>query len=64
MPTIADKLKEIGYATHAVGKWHLGFYKYECTPTYRGFDTYYGMQGSKRYFFLFYVNLELSKFLK
>ena len=32
--TIAQKLKECGYKTHVVGKWHSGFYKKECTPTY------------------------------
>ena len=40
--TIADMLKDAGYATACVGKWHLGHRK-PFLPTSQGFDSYYGI---------------------
>ena len=42
---IGRKLKDAGYITHAIGKWHQGFYKPSVTPHGRGFDTFYGFLG-------------------
>ena len=40
--TIAEKLKDLGYQTSMVGKWHLGVGKdHEYLPTKHGFDSYY-----------------------
>jgi arylsulfatase len=40
--TIAEMLKEQGYATACVGKWHLGWQK-EFLPLQHGFDEYIGL---------------------
>eukprot|EP00416_Gambierdiscus_australes_P018337 CAMPEP_0171081824 /NCGR_PEP_ID=MMETSP0766_2-20121228/16740_1 /TAXON_ID=439317 /ORGANISM="Gambierdiscus australes, Strain CAWD 149" /LENGTH=428 /DNA_ID=CAMNT_0011539155 /DNA_START=260 /DNA_END=1546 /DNA_ORIENTATION=+ len=40
---MAQILKNAGYATHMVGKWHLGFHTWPVTPTFRGFDTWFGI---------------------
>ena len=43
--TIAEKLRKKKYATHIVGKWHLGFCKPDYLPTHRGFQHHYGFWG-------------------
>ena len=40
--TIAEMLKDEGYATCIVGKWHLGWQK-EFLPLQHGFDEYFGL---------------------
>lgn len=40
--TIAELLKPVGYATTAIGKWHLGDQP-DFLPTRQGFDHYYGI---------------------
>jgi arylsulfatase/arylsulfatase A len=40
--TIAELLREQGYATIAVGKWHLGDHP-RFLPTNHGFDSYFGI---------------------
>ena len=42
MTVISAKMKEAGYATHQVGKWHVGFATPDHTPRGRQFDTSFG----------------------
>ncbi|MFT7679827.1 MAG: arylsulfatase A-like enzyme [Planctomycetota bacterium] len=42
--TMADELKERGYATGVIGKWHLGKLP-QFQPEQRGFDEFFGMLG-------------------
>merc|ERR1712223_1000630 len=42
-PTIAEKLKDAGYATYLLGKWHVGSCNSSYLPQSRGFDSFRGV---------------------
>jgi arylsulfatase A-like enzyme len=57
--TLADRMKILGYATAAVGKWHLG-YGPEFRPMKRGFDEFYGTLANTPFFHPQLVDSRLS----
>lgn len=48
--TLADSLKEAGYATALAGKWHLG-YDAGRRPNQQGFDRFFGLLGGNHHYF-------------
>ncbi len=56
--TVAEALRDHGYRTAIVGKWHLGHGKKEFFPTRHGFEQFYGFtSGAIDYFTLKYGDL-------
>lgn len=47
--TLANRLKDLGYATCCVGKWHLGNSE-PYRPTQRGFDEFFGTLANTPFF--------------
>nr|UNO37562.1 sulf2 [Psylliodes hospes] len=43
---LPEYFKELGYATYLVGKWHLGYSKWNDTPQFKGFDHHFGFYNS------------------
>jgi arylsulfatase A-like enzyme len=49
--TLADLMTKSGYSSHAIGKWHCGMMAYTYTPTFRGFQSFYGYYGGGEDYF-------------
>lgn len=49
--TLAEMLSSAGYATHMIGKWHLGHADHRFTPTFRGFQSFSGYLTSHQDYF-------------
>jgi arylsulfatase A-like enzyme len=49
--TLAEELRDLGYHTALVGKWHLGDRHPAYHPQSRGFDVFYGLLGGWTFYF-------------
>jgi arylsulfatase B/arylsulfatase I/J len=48
---VPKMLKQKGYKSYALGKWHLGFYNATQTPTHRGYSNFLGYySGAEEHF--------------
>ena len=46
-----EYMKELGYQNYLIGKWHQGANSWKETPTFRGFDYFYGYYGGQIHYF-------------
>ncbi|XP_074113028.1 arylsulfatase B [Cotesia typhae] len=53
---LPEYLRDLGYSTRLIGKWHLGFYTKQHTPLERGFDHFFGFYNSHIAYFDYRYN--------
>lgn len=57
--TMAEMLKDAGYATSMIGKWHLG-HQQEYMPNNQGFDSFFGVPYSNDMDDYYYKNIDFQ----
>jgi len=57
---LPQHLSALGYTSHAVGKWHLGFFKKAYTPTARGFSSHFGFWNGYQDYYTHTVQASVS----
>jgi arylsulfatase A-like enzyme len=58
---LPQHLTPLGYTSHAVGKWHLGFFKKAYTPTARGFTSHFGFWNGYQDYYSHTVQASVSR---
>lgn len=53
--TLADVMKQNGYDTALIGKWHLGAIDEQYHPNRRGFDEFFGFRGGWNDYYKYHV---------
>ncbi|XP_077515245.1 arylsulfatase B-like isoform X2 [Amblyomma americanum] len=51
-------LHELGYESHLIGKWNLGYYTEDVTPSRRGFDSFYGFYNGEEDYYTHTITYE------
>ncbi|XP_054266980.1 arylsulfatase B-like [Macrosteles quadrilineatus] len=59
---LPQHLNTLGYTSHAVGKWHLGYFQKQYTPTYRGFSSHYGFYNGYQDYYKHTVQASFTNF--
>ena len=57
---LPQHMADLGYASHMVGKWHLGMSSWRFTPLKRGFESYFGYLGGAEDYFIHGTETELD----
>ncbi|XP_067936310.1 arylsulfatase I-like [Watersipora subatra] len=63
LSTLPEMLKDNGYTTKMIGKWHLGSCNASCLPTSRGFDEFRGSIDATIGYFNWSQNGVMSRFV-
>ena len=58
--TIGDAMKNLGYDTYVIGKWHVGDCNDKYLPLSRGFDTFYGLTGAMTHYVTKVSNISIQ----
>lgn len=61
IPLLPQLLKDLGYSTNLIGKWHLGFAYKKDTPINKGFDYHFGYWNGYIGYFNYIHDQQLSK---